>query len=269
MFSTWTVQSPPPGRCIDAKALDALLDTPTAQSPARGMLDFINSFVPVDYLSLVEYAGPLPSQVDGRTHGTNLPDITRLCFSRYKGCYHRFDEVTRLAQHVQKDTGSSGEVTVLHYAASDIPDLNWRRDIFEQCHLTGRVSLLYAPLAGTSFVINLYRDEISGEFQLGEIEHLIAIAPILRKVHQATLHAQRETLSDNARQALVVQALAQRAPQLSPRERQVCAGIARGLSVDGIAAEIGVAATTVQTLRKRAYLKLGIHGRQQLLRLAH
>lgn len=269
MFSSWTVQSPPPGQCIDARALDALLDLPSAPAPARGMLDFINAFVPVDYLSLVEYAGPSPSQVDGRTHGAKLPDITGPCFSRYKSRYHQLDEVTRLAERVQQDTGACNEVTVLHYRLADFPDANWRREIFEQSHLTGRVSLLYAPLAHTSFAINLYRDEASGGFEQAEVDTLIAIAPILRKVHQASLHARRESLPDSARQALVMRSLMQKAPQLSRREREVCAGIACGLSVDGIAADLGVAPSTVQTLRKRAYLKLGIHGRQQLLRLAH
>ncbi|MCY1552274.1 Bacterial regulatory protein, luxR family [compost metagenome] len=59
------------------------------------------------------------------------------------------------------------------------------------------------------------------------------------------------------------------APQLSPREREVCARIVCGIGADGIATDLGIAASSVATLRKRAYLKLAIHGRQQLLRFIH
>ena len=68
MPSTWTVRTPPPGHQVDAGALDALLDVPTSQAPGRGLLSFINAHVQVDYLSLVEYADVVPSQVDGCTH---------------------------------------------------------------------------------------------------------------------------------------------------------------------------------------------------------
>jgi DNA-binding NarL/FixJ family response regulator len=51
-----------------------------------------------------------------------------------------------------------------------------------------------------------------------------------------------------------------RLPELSPRERAVCARIACGISADGIAAELDVAPSTVTTLRKRAYAKLARRG---------
>jgi DNA-binding NarL/FixJ family response regulator len=49
-------------------------------------------------------------------------------------------------------------------------------------------------------------------------------------------------------------------PELSARERAVCARIACGVSADGIAAELDVAPSTVTTLRKRAYAKLTRRG---------
>ena len=59
--------------------------------------------------------------------------------------------------------------------------------------------------------------------------------------------------------------------KLSPRELQVCARIASGVTADGIAADLGIAPSTVATLRKRAYGKLGdagiIGGRWRLSQL--
>jgi DNA-binding CsgD family transcriptional regulator len=62
--------------------------------------------------------------------------------------------------------------------------------------------------------------------------------------------------------------LRQRAPQLSEREREVCARLAIGMTQDGVAADLGVAPSTVATLRQRAYAKLGLSSRVALARLA-
>lgn len=51
---------------------------------------------------------------------------------------------------------------------------------------------------------------------------------------------------------------------LSTRERAVCMGILAGQKAELIAAEIGVAPSTVVTYRKRAYSKLGINSRASL-----
>ncbi|WP_382323645.1 helix-turn-helix transcriptional regulator [Hydrogenophaga sp. UC242_50] len=269
MRSTWNVLTPPPGHHVDAAAMNLLLDVPTSTAPGRGLLNFINAHVEVDYLSLVEYSGAVPSQVDGCTHGDHLPNITAECFACYKRQYSQLDEVTHLAGRVQQDVHPSPDVTVVHYGLEDIPDICWRQEIFEHSKLTGRLSFLYAPVARTAFAINLYRDVSCGPFAPMEIDRLTAIAPILRKVHLNALHVRRQRLHAQARKALVEQNLLQRAPRLSEREREVCVGIVDGLSVDGIAAGMGVAPSTVQTLRKRAYIKLGIEARSELLLLSN
>jgi DNA-binding CsgD family transcriptional regulator len=51
---------------------------------------------------------------------------------------------------------------------------------------------------------------------------------------------------------------------LSTRERTVCLGILAGQKAELIAADIGVAPSTVVTYRKRAYSKLGIRSRASL-----
>ena len=53
---------------------------------------------------------------------------------------------------------------------------------------------------------------------------------------------------------------------LSPREREVAVGIVNGRSRADIAAKLGITASTVATLTKRLYRKLGVHSRTQLTR---
>lgn len=54
---------------------------------------------------------------------------------------------------------------------------------------------------------------------------------------------------------------------LSEREREVCRGILAGKKSELIAHEIGIAASSVITYRKRAYQKLGINSRSALFAL--
>lgn len=54
---------------------------------------------------------------------------------------------------------------------------------------------------------------------------------------------------------------------LSERERAVCLGILSGRKAEAIAADLGIAATSVVTYRKRAYQKLGISSRGSLFAL--
>ena len=56
---------------------------------------------------------------------------------------------------------------------------------------------------------------------------------------------------------------------LSDRERQVCMKMLEGKKAEIIAAEIGVAASSVVTYRQRAYQKLGISSRGQLFSICN
>lgn len=54
--------------------------------------------------------------------------------------------------------------------------------------------------------------------------------------------------------------------ELTLRERQVCARILYGLSVHGIALDLGIGEESIATYRKRAYRRLNIGSRHELLR---
>jgi LuxR family transcriptional regulator, activator of tox operons len=58
-----------------------------------------------------------------------------------------------------------------------------------------------------------------------------------------------------------------RFPAMPLREREVCSGIAAGMTSEGIGLTVGVSVNTVLTYRKRAYARLGISSQNELLRL--
>ena len=52
--------------------------------------------------------------------------------------------------------------------------------------------------------------------------------------------------------------------RITPRETDVCDCIARGLTTEGVALELGISVSSVKTLRTRAYRKLNIGSKSEL-----
>jgi DNA-binding CsgD family transcriptional regulator len=130
---------------------------------------------------------------------------------------------------------------------------------------TERVSVLYSVAPDKAWALHLQPRQPATRFGDEALRALPACAFLVREVHRivcpASLHVDERVNAAEVR-------LGVRAPSLSGRERQVCARIAGGHSASHIAAELGISASTVVTLRKRAYEKLGIHGRLDLRHLA-
>lgn len=128
-----------------------------------------------------------------------------------------------------------------------------------------RVSVLYTLAPNTAWAMHFLPGDPAAGFALDVLALLSASALFAREVHRivsATAAEPGERIDAAAIR------LGVRATALSGRERQICARIAGGRSAASIAAELGIAASTVMTLRKRAYAKLGIHDRRDLRHLA-
>jgi DNA-binding CsgD family transcriptional regulator len=85
--------------------------------------------------------------------------------------------------------------------------------------------------------------------------------PLLRR-HAADQRHAPATAEDFEERLLAI------APDLTTREREVCALIALGVSSEGIGLRLGISLNTVRTYRKRAYTRLRISSHNELLRLA-
>ena len=55
---------------------------------------------------------------------------------------------------------------------------------------------------------------------------------------------------------------------LSPRQKEVASGLLRGNTLQEIAEGLGISPYTVRVHKDTAYLKLDVHSRSQLLKLA-
>ena len=258
MPAIWSLDTPAPGQALSPAAVSALIDCASGPPSAARLLRAIDAVVPVEYLSLVDFRRDTPELIEGSSRHTHDRDVVAECFATYRRSYWRSDAVMRLADRVARRP--SREVAVLHCRADELPVAGWRNDIYTRERLTERFTLLHAPAAGAVQAIHLYRDERQGLFGPDEIERLLGLAPLLRQAHQAALNAEGVAVDRAAQIAQSQTRLLRLAPLLSPREAEVVARIACGMSADGIAADLDVAPSTVVTLRKRAYAKLGEAG---------
>lgn len=263
MPQTWVVDATPRQSSLPAAAVVALLDAGQCSAPAASLLAFINALVAVDHLTLVRYGrAPAPELVEGQARDPAAHGVPAHCFSIYRSGYWRSDAATPLADALRRESDSA--ITALQLRPADIRVAAWRRDIYERSHLADRLGFLYAVSRDEAFAINLYRDTAAGPFQPGEVERLLGIAPLLRQAHRGALRRRPDLTA-------AATLLQQRVPALSTRELAVCARIACGTGSDGIADALGIAPSTVATLRKRAYVKLtdaGLgSGRIALMRL--
>ncbi|MDK3019148.1 helix-turn-helix transcriptional regulator [Pseudodonghicola flavimaris] len=119
---------------------------------------------------------------------------------------------------------------------------DYRLRFFERPGLAGKTAVLAAG-ARLRLVLNLYWEVLPRDED--------ALLPLLGRL--ALLHF--EARLSEAPPALAV---------LSERERAVCLGMLAGKKAEEIADDLGVAASSVVTYRRRAYDKLGISSRGAL-----
>jgi DNA-binding CsgD family transcriptional regulator len=267
MQQSWTLTHPAPSRQLDLGTVADLLDAARPAAPALAMLAVLQRTAGADFLSLMQYDDDAPMLVDSLSRAPESAHVTVDCFALYRRHFYGLDSMTPLAGRLRSDSDPEAPLIALRQGIQDVPHSGWRETIYERAQLCDRLTLLYAPVPHSVFAINLYRSSASGGYGREELDRVLDVAPLVRRVHRNALGAAAQQAGTPARVTQAEQALASRAPRLSLRERQVCARIAVGLTADGIGADLGVSPSTVVTLRKRAYEKLGVHNRLALARL--
>ena len=159
---------------------------------------------------------------------------------------------------------------IVRLRRSEIVDQAYGEQLWDRFALVDRLSAL-CLLDGRWTALNLYRDTGRGSFGARELRRFATLTPLLlallrRHLAQMQLAA---TPSPSARVSVeALAALLRRLPiRLSPREREVCALTLAGHSREAIGLSLGIATSSVATLRERAYRKLQIHGASELFAL--
>jgi len=154
--------------------------------------------------------------------------------------------------------------------AEEVPDPVYRSQIYESFDLAGRVSLV-GQCNGAWQAIHFYKHRRPLGLSDRDIAAVARRAGLIFAAHRQHI-ASEQGRRDAGSPALpplefLRRVLQEVAPALSAREREVCALALRGFSGGAIAFELGVAETTVATLRRRAYAKLQISALNELFAL--
>ncbi|MEP7294968.1 MAG: LuxR C-terminal-related transcriptional regulator [Burkholderiales bacterium] len=188
-----------------------------------------------------------------------VPDIALDCWRIYRGGVYRGD--THFAEACAQ---AASNLVMTHCRADDFGRAH-REQIYTAHSLSERLSLVATergtPASGARLAINLYRHCAQPRFGTAELDTVLDFAGTLLAV------VQRHTELGSVHLA-PAQRLHQHCPQLTPRELAVCERLLRGLTFEGIAADLGVSAATAKTYRNRAFERLGIHHRNELFALA-
>lgn len=146
-----------------------------------------------------------------------------------------------------------------------IPSGEYRRFCYERPKVVERI-LLSGPAGPERIFVGLYRTQQSGAFDAADLARIEDVVPVL-----TVLAAKQGELDSTAHRlrpdtAMLGQHIAQMEPGLSAREVEVCAALLSGQTAKEAAISTGLQLSTVITYRKRAFAKLDVATRQDLVR---
>ncbi|MBI3525859.1 MAG: helix-turn-helix transcriptional regulator [Betaproteobacteria bacterium] len=159
-----------------------------------------------------------------------------------------------LLPRIQNLEATGGFEVLTFSEIKDLMPVSYLEKYFVEPGLIDKVSII-AKGHGETLAISFYRYSENGEFTRS--------TPALRNafwrvIAQLVLLHYSQDGAHNLKSPLA---------SLSERERDVCEGIMRGLTTEGIAGELALSPNSVTTYRKRAYVKLGINSKTALFAL--
>jgi DNA-binding CsgD family transcriptional regulator len=177
----------------------------------------------------------------------------------YVSAFWHHDPVHRL-----DDEAASDDLYLARLDARDLASRSYREECFTDVGLGSRVSVI-RTVAERVMRLNIYMRG-RGAYEPYVAEQMLTTADVIDRLlrrhdSQAQRHSQRLGQNEIRDRLSIV------APALTPRELEVCTQIARGLTSEGIALELGISRNTVLTYRKRAYARLKITAQNELMQM--
>ena len=156
------------------------------------------------------------------------------------------------------------ETVLMRLFPDDIQQVGFRSRFFDASEIVERNSVLQRTAAGGWRCMSISRNRATGPCSERELSHFVALAQLLLPMMSRHWAHAPAAMSAKMSIAEIEQRFADRFPELSRREREVCARAALGVSVEGTALDLGIAGTSVLTYRKRAYARLSVSGPYEL-----
>ena len=220
---------------------------------ARRLLERMRALVPAGSCSVYR-TGPRPALFLSGSLG--LPDTTRDCWRAYLSGPHRADRSL-------PSQAAAEQPLVCHITAREVAREH-RARVYEAHGMVERVSVVQPQADASVFAVNFYRHTHERPFRDAELDAFAAVGPALlaltrKHIALTSLPAVQPEVPATPRQQL-----AGLCPALTSRELDVCERLLRGMTQEGVAADLGLGLPTVKTYRNRAFARLGIHFRSEL-----
>ncbi|MDT8399333.1 MAG: LuxR C-terminal-related transcriptional regulator [Pseudomonadales bacterium] len=173
----------------------------------------------------------------------------------YLAHFHRFDPfLERLAAPGDRSD------SIAAFPLTDNSFQSYYRDFLQPNGLVHHAGFMLRDRPGhQAWIFNFHRRGASPDFAALELARARLIAACLRG------QASRSARDDDTLAGFNIPIL----PQLSPRERDICIAVAKGLANKQVAASLGISARTVENHLRNIYDKLHINTRTQLVFLLY
>ena len=253
----WQPSPAHPGAALLADLVDGL----GAPGFERSVLAQLRGLTPAASCSVYR-TGPRPALY--LSGSLDIPDTTRDCWKAYLSGPWRRDRSLRAEASASPGAGP----IVCHITAREVP-AEHRARVYEAHGVAERVSVVQPEDDGSVFAVNFYRHDHQRPFSDRQLDDFAGVASALlaltRKHIALSQGPQATGLVDGPASARPArQRLQALCPNLTARELDVCERLLRGLTHEGVAADLGLSLPTVKTYRNRAFNRLGIHFRSEL-----
>lgn len=249
------------GAAVPAEAMGRMIASLGEDGFAPQLLEQLQPLLPAASWSVYQ-VGPRCAPQLFMSASRGIPDTTRDCWGAYLGGPYRDDRSLRF------DSGTARRAMQLcHITAQEVPSEH-RARVYDAHGVAERVSVVRHADDDSLFAVNFYRHAHQRALTDAQITWFEQLAPALLALAQKHVALRRPAALDERSPAALRERLLQRCAELTTRELDVCTRLLRGMTQDGIAADLQLSLPTVKTYRNRAFTRLGIHFRNELFALA-
>jgi DNA-binding CsgD family transcriptional regulator len=251
-------------------ALSPVADGVGSSRFLRALFDCVSEFAECDTLHLMRMRATCADGQSRRlewigSYGDNLDELHRT-MALYSGNFGSRDPLVG-----RMHESGSQDVELIQISANAIEDLEFRQsiydvgDIHEEC-IVVRFS------RGTYYSLSICRARRLPPFSLTELGMLRHLGQVLLPLVE--LHTRQSGVAQGNSDAIetpdaLTAYITRNGIALSLREASVCSAFVKGMTTASFAETMGLKPSTVETYTKRAFAKLGVTSRRELLSLVH
>ncbi|RJF95196.1 helix-turn-helix transcriptional regulator [Noviherbaspirillum saxi] len=215
------------------------------------VLRAVNRFAQVDHCALMRI--PVGGQIEVfGADSKSSPSLLAAATVAYIDHYHKFDPNRILLRDAK---AMRGELQVHRQRRVDMGDRAYREACYERSELVERLSFSTGIDDGSLVALNVYRREVTGEFNRTEVASLTDIAPVLLAACVRHVDLIRCVVRDAESWH---ELLKMRCASLTKREVDVLSCMLSGMTLRDAAQACGIAFSSAVTYSSRAYNRLGV-----------